>query len=57
MYVLFNVVIQKQTASQGKPTRHLVFYMILAQTFIEENADHKAVRNNRDGVGEEEYPY
>ena len=31
--------------------------MILAQTFIEENADHKAVRNNRDGVEEEEYPY
>ena len=31
--------------------------MILAQTFIEEHTDHKAVRNNRDGVEEEEYPY
>ena len=29
VYVLFNVVIQLQTASQGKPTRHPVFYMLI----------------------------
>ena len=27
--VLFNAVIQQQTASQGKPTRHPVFYMLI----------------------------
>ena len=29
MYVLFNVVIQQQTAGQGKPTSHPVFYMLI----------------------------
>ena len=29
MYVLFNVVIQQQTASQEKSAKYLVFYMLI----------------------------